>query len=950
MSGVWTTNRAKLGRLESWIERNAGWLALGIIAAALVLRIAYADSCYLNPDEASHFGSARPDSWIETYKAAFMQVHPPLFILVLHGILFFGRTEAILRLPSVVAGTAALWLTFSWIRRSLGATPALAGLGFLALSPSAISASTEVRQYGLLLCFICGALYATERTFSERSTTWAIVQGLFLVAALLTHYTAIVVLVSLGFYVLLRSILDAVPRRILCSFCASQFVLATLLAWLYFGHVRGTIHFGASSSMAYLRHYYYTKTIETPLGFAWRSLSGTFLYAVGSRRLAFLVMLAFLAGVAALLAGRTKAPKPLALLVILPFVVGFAAAVFEIFPFAGSRHQTYLLPFLAAGCSAALSGLQRAWTVPLLVLGAVIAPFWVTRAMPDNNSRVLPIGDMTAAIAYVRGMVPKGSPLFVDFETREVLSYYLGRNDASLDNSQYKAGVEERLGDYRVAVPKEYVWAFQPDEVPEQVAESARSLGVPPHDPLWVMSASWLDPSLASRLPATEDRDEKEFGRISVIKMSHWDQAQITINWASPQQVIDGIGASIQNVGTDHPLDFTTGEYDFFFSPAGTGIGLSLLRTEIYPSYADCLAFLTEAGLPDTCVNRKGATEVQGELFMARQAVARGVSLFLASQASPTASFKDNGVFYRGGNLITNTANYAAMGTTFADYVAYMNSQGVPIAYVSPQNEPDISQKYPSCLWTAQQFHDVIPYMHSAFQTAGVSPLVVIPEESSWDFNYTVTAMSDSTVAAEVGILAAHGYAGKIAAPINYGKHVWMTEYDSTSSTYDGSMTDALTWARTMHSFLTVANVNAWIWTGISNQPGEGDGTDNGALTDFKGNIPKRTYVTGNWSKFVRPGWHRVGTTNNGLLLITAFADPTNSKGAVVAVNSSHKAVINQEFSVGTTLGTSVVPWITSPTLSLAAQAPVPVVRGNFTYSLPASSVTTFSGAVSRIR
>ncbi len=81
----------------------------------------------------------------------------------------------------------------------------------MAIAPVAITASTEVRQYGLLLCFVCGSLYATERMFTERSTVWAIVQGLFLLGALLTHYTAIVVLGSLGLYVVVRLLQGDMP-------------------------------------------------------------------------------------------------------------------------------------------------------------------------------------------------------------------------------------------------------------------------------------------------------------------------------------------------------------------------------------------------------------------------------------------------------------------------------------------------------------------------------------------------------------------------------------------------------------------------------------------------------------------------------------------------------------------------------------------------------------------
>ncbi len=507
------------GRFEAWVIKNSSWLALGIIFAAFALRLAYSDSCYLNPDEAAHFEAARPGSWLETCKAAFGLAHPPLFILVLHGDLFLGRTELMLRLPSLICGTAALWLAFAWLRRNLGAIPALAGLGFMALSPSAIAASTEVRQYGLLLFFICGALYATERTFTERSTAWAVVQGLCLVGALLTHYTSIVVIFSIGSYVLLRLLSDGAPRRVLFTMGVCQLVLITLLGLLYFGHVRHSIPFGSGTSMDYLRSFYYTPARETPLGFVWRAFSRTFSYAFGFYRLAPLFILAFLAGLTALVAGRTKAPRLMAVLIICPFAVGFVAAVFHVFPFAGTRHQTYLLPFFAAGIAAVLACMPARRALLLLLLGAVIAPFWATRAMPSNNPRAMPIGDMTAAIKYLRQMVPPGAGLFVDYETRFQLRYYFTRNDASFDILRTGTEVEEQLGGYRVVVPKKFVWDFDPGEALEQAAESARASGVPPGDPLWVFSVAWGDPSLGAQLTPGADHEVKDFGRISVIRV-----------------------------------------------------------------------------------------------------------------------------------------------------------------------------------------------------------------------------------------------------------------------------------------------------------------------------------------------------------------------------------------------------------------------------------------------
>lgn len=418
----------------------------------------------------------------------------------------------------------------------------------------------------------------------------------------------------------------------------------------------------------------------------------------------------------------------------------------------------------------------------------------------------------------------------------------------------------------------------------------------------------------------------------------------VTVNWNAPEQTIDGFGAwtadSIQALPTNLA--------DFFFTTS-PGIGLSILGTQIMPTLADCQSWMTSLRAPKSdCVTvSSGATSIVGEPLVAQQAVARSLTMVISASWSPPASMKSNGVFYQGGNFVGNATNYTSYAALLASYPAFMGGYGVPIYAINMQEEPDISQTYPSALWTAQQFHDFIPYLHSAIAaSANPSTKIFFPQNSAWSSSYAgfaVTTMNDSSVAPYVGFLAQDGFAGdsNIVAATNYGTHVWLAADASQSSTYDGSMTNALAAAQVIHNYLTVANVNAYMWWFLSDIPGQGNGTDNSALTDVNGNIPLRAYITGNWSKFVRPGWNRVGVTNSGSLLVSAFEGPTGGT-AIVVVNSG-AAVNNQLFNVGTTMGMSVVPWVTSSTQNLQSQANVSVSSGSFTYTIPANSVVTFA-------
>ena len=521
---------ARLERLESRVANNSTWIAIVIIAVAFALRIYYAVSVYLNPDEAVHFLAARPHTWHEAYKASRLLSDPPLFVMLLHStIQFVGRTELALRLPSVLASTAALWISFAWLRRILGALPALAGLIFFAVSQSAITAGTEVRPYGLLLFFVCGALYATERAFSERSAGWAIIQGLMLVGGAFTHYTAVVVIPALGLYALVRCFVDRVPRPVWIAFIADQLAIGSVLGYLYFHIVRTSPAF-TPEGRAYLAPAFWRVGHETFLDYVWLCVHRTFTYFIGfgndwSHPLATFFCIVFLAGLLALLIGRAGAVKDSRLLVALivsTFVIGFIESLMKMFPFAGTREQAYLVPFFAVGLAAALKWIPRGFAPPALALGVAFAAIWATVITADNDPRIYHVRDMRAAVNYIEAAVPAGAPLFVDEATRLELSYYLGRDDASLDRYDRHLDNDQVLNGHRIISPAGSPWMFSLQQPLTLIDQSAQAAGVAPGSPIWITSLQYPKPTpLASALPPGTSSNARAWGGISVIEAVH---------------------------------------------------------------------------------------------------------------------------------------------------------------------------------------------------------------------------------------------------------------------------------------------------------------------------------------------------------------------------------------------------------------------------------------------
>jgi glucuronoarabinoxylan endo-1,4-beta-xylanase len=433
--------------------------------------------------------------------------------------------------------------------------------------------------------------------------------------------------------------------------------------------------------------------------------------------------------------------------------------------------------------------------------------------------------------------------------------------------------------------------------------------------------------------------------------------ATATVNWTDVHQTIDGFGAFAD---INSPT-YTDTMFNQLFSTT-VGAGLSLVRIAVpNSSYFN----------PNNCTSVGAACYSPVTNFT--NMAAAGVKLW-ATSISPPASMKSNG------SEICNTGSgpssllagsYGAFATWQSNFIKSMSNAGINLYAISVQNEPNFCPTtYAGAIWTGAQVDTYIrtnlgPTLVSNGQT---STLIMTPESSS---SGTLAGLAnpvftDPSALSYIGIAATHDY-GAGSYPSNFsgysnatsnGKHVWETEVfggvagnNTTGTTYDGSIADGLTWAQEIHNWLVNGNASAWHYWLLKYLVSETGDTDNEALYGPDGVTPaKRLWVIGQWARFVRPGWVRIDctATPQTAVFVSCFKDPVGVDFAIVAVNTNGGTAL-QTFNLEgfpSISGGVVTPYVTSPSLNIAAQATT-AATSSITYPLLASSVTTFVGSSS---
>lgn len=187
-------------RWVRWVKQHWLW---PILALAAFVRFYDLTAAAIWGDEGSSLLLARyPLS--EIWKHAALDVHPPLYFMLLHGwIELFGDGILAIRCLSALAGIAAVGLGV-WLVDRLATRRAafIAGL-LLALLPTAVRYSQEVRMYallgGLLLAASLALVYWIRRPQRNR---YLVAYVLLMSVAFYTHYFAVLAALCHWLYLL----------------------------------------------------------------------------------------------------------------------------------------------------------------------------------------------------------------------------------------------------------------------------------------------------------------------------------------------------------------------------------------------------------------------------------------------------------------------------------------------------------------------------------------------------------------------------------------------------------------------------------------------------------------------------------------------------------------------------------------------------------------------------
>ena len=215
---------------DEWLSGLSGAYAWAIVGAitflAFLLRLpSFTDALFIDELSTYQVVNGRSFGDMFTLVQSVQEATPPLYFVLAWVSQYLGDSSMWLRLPSLLAGLAAIPLTYLLGLRLTSRPASLVAAGVMALSPFLIFFATEARTYSVSMFICLVSTYALVRaTDEDTERKWWVVYALFTAAAMYSHYSSIFLLVGQAGWALIARRDSLVPLLVASAGAALIFV------------------------------------------------------------------------------------------------------------------------------------------------------------------------------------------------------------------------------------------------------------------------------------------------------------------------------------------------------------------------------------------------------------------------------------------------------------------------------------------------------------------------------------------------------------------------------------------------------------------------------------------------------------------------------------------------------------------------------------------------------
>ena len=394
-------------------------------------------------------------------------------------------------------------------------------------------------------------------------------------------------------------------------------------------------------------------------------------------------------------------------------------------------------------------------------------------------------------------------------------------------------------------------------------------------------------------------------------------EVSVFVNPNKSFQTLLGIGGSITDASAEvfaqlppeKQKEFLTAYYD-----KDRGIGYSLCRTPIHSCdfSSSSYTYVEEGDKELNTFSIEHDKTYKIPLIKKVIEAAGGNLMLYASPWSPPAFMKDNNNMLKGGKLLPEY--FDAWALYYAKFIKAYEAEGMPIWGITIQNEPMATQRWESCIYTAEEERDFLKnHLGPTLEREGLSEKKIVV----WDHNRDLinhranTIFEDPEAAKYAWGIGFHWYetwTGSDPLFSNLGniKESFPTKnLLFTEGCQEGFRTDryqywkhAERYGRSMINDFNNGTVGWTDWNILLNQNGGPNHVDNYCFAPIHGDTeagdliytPTYFYI-GHFSKFIRPGAKRISTVSSrSHLLSTSFVNEDQSMVNVI-MNHSDEAI-----------------------------------------------------------